>query len=40
MIAKIRPCLWFDGNAEEASRFYADTFPESRIDAVMRAPGD
>ena len=40
MIAKIRPGLWFDGNAEEASRFYADTFPESRIDAVMRAPGD
>ena len=40
MIAKIQPCLWFDGNAEEASRFYADTFPGSRIGAVMRAPGD
>ena len=40
MIAKIQPCLWFNGNAEEASRFYADTFPESRIDSVMRAPGD
>ena len=40
MIAKIQPCLWFDGNAEEASRFYADTFPESRIDSVMCAPGD
>lgn len=40
MIAKIQPCLWFDGNAEEASRFYADTFPGSRIDAVMHAPGD
>lgn len=40
MIAKIQPCLWFDGNAEEAARFYADTFPESRIGAVMRAPGD
>ena len=40
MVAKIQPCLWFDGNAEEAARFYADTFPESRIGAVMRAPGD
>ena len=40
MTAKIQPCLWFNGNAEEASRFYADTFPESRIDATHRAPGD
>jgi predicted 3-demethylubiquinone-9 3-methyltransferase (glyoxalase superfamily) len=40
MIAKIQPCLWFDGNAEEASRFYADTFPGSRIDAIMRSPAD
>ena len=37
---KIRPCLWFDGNAEEAARFYADTFPDSRVDSVFRAPGD
>lgn len=40
MIAKIQPCLWFDGNAEDAARFYADTFPDSRIGAVLRAPGD
>ena len=40
MIAKLQPCLWFDGNAEEAARFYAETFPDSRIGAVMRAPGD
>ncbi|HEV8695427.1 MAG TPA: VOC family protein [Lysobacter sp.] len=40
MISKIQPCLWFDGNAEEAARFYADTFPDSRIGAVKRAPGD
>ena len=33
-------CLWFDGNAEEAARFYASTFPDSRVDAVHRAPGD
>jgi predicted 3-demethylubiquinone-9 3-methyltransferase (glyoxalase superfamily) len=40
MIAKIQPFLWFDGNAEEASRFYADTFPDSRVGAISRAPGD
>jgi predicted 3-demethylubiquinone-9 3-methyltransferase (glyoxalase superfamily) len=40
MVAKIQPCLWFDGNAEEAARFYADTFPDTRIGTVMRAPGD
>jgi predicted 3-demethylubiquinone-9 3-methyltransferase (glyoxalase superfamily) len=40
MIAKIQPCLWFDGNAEDAARFYAETFPDSRILATMRAPGD
>ena len=40
MIPKIQPCLWFDGNAEEAARFYAETFPDSRIDAVHTAPGD
>jgi len=40
MTAKIQPCLWFDKNAEEAARFYADTFPDSRVDAIQRAPGD
>jgi predicted 3-demethylubiquinone-9 3-methyltransferase (glyoxalase superfamily) len=36
----ITPCLWFDGNAEEAARFYAATIPDSRVDAVHTAPGD
>ena len=40
MIAKIQPCLWFDHNAEEAARFYAATFPDSRVDATSRAPAD
>jgi predicted 3-demethylubiquinone-9 3-methyltransferase (glyoxalase superfamily) len=40
MIPKLQPCLWFDKNAEEAARFYADTFPNTRIDRLMRAPGD
>ena len=40
MTEKIQPCLWYDGNAEEAANFYADTFPGSRVRAVHRAPGD
>lgn len=36
----ITPCLWFDGNAEEAAQFYASLFPDSNVDAVHRAPGD
>lgn len=33
-------CLWYDGTAEEAARFYAETFPNSSVGAVNRAPGD
>ena len=33
-------CLWYDGTAEEAARFYARTFPKSAVTAVHRAPGD
>jgi len=28
---KIRPCLWFDGKAEEAARFYGTIFQDSKI---------
>jgi predicted 3-demethylubiquinone-9 3-methyltransferase (glyoxalase superfamily) len=38
--AKNTICLWFDGTAEEAARFYADTFPDSAVTAVHRAPAD
>lgn len=38
--AKNTICLWYDGNAEEAARFYAETFPDSAVRAVHRAPGD
>ncbi len=37
---RITPCLWFDKNAEEAAKFYAATFPDSRVGKVVRAPGD
>lgn len=32
--------LWFDGQAEEAANFYAATFPDTRVGALHRAPGD
>ena len=33
-------CLWYDKDAEAAARFYAETFPDSSVGAVQRAPGD
>ena len=38
--AKNTICLWYDGNAEQAARFYAEIFPDSKVTAVHRAPGD
>lgn len=38
--AKNTVCLWYNGTAEEAARFYATTFPDSSVGAVHRAPGD
>ena len=34
------PCLWFDGKAEEAAKFYASLLPDSRVDKVWRSPAD
>jgi predicted 3-demethylubiquinone-9 3-methyltransferase (glyoxalase superfamily) len=39
-MAKSVICLWYDGAAEEAARFYAQTFPDSAVIAVHFAPGD
>ena len=36
----IVPCLWFNKNAEEAARFYAKTFPNSRVTEVLKSPSD
>src|SRR5262245_25570059 len=33
-------CLWYDHDAEEAARFYARTFPDSKVVAVHKAPSD
>ena len=35
-MSKITPCLWFDGEAEEAARFYVSLLPNSRIDHVQK----
>jgi 2-polyprenyl-6-hydroxyphenyl methylase/3-demethylubiquinone-9 3-methyltransferase len=33
-------CLWYDRDAEQAARFYAATFPDSSVGAILRAPAD
>ncbi len=39
-IGKNTICLWYDHDAEAAARFYAETFPDSSVEAVHRAPAD
>jgi predicted 3-demethylubiquinone-9 3-methyltransferase (glyoxalase superfamily) len=36
---KITPCLWFDGQAEEAANFYVSVFPDSAITSTIPGPG-
>lgn len=33
-------CLWFEGGAETAARFYSETFPDSEVIGIRRAPAD
>ena len=40
MTAKNTICLWFNGTALDAARFYAQTFPDSAVGTIYRAPGD
>ena len=35
-MSKISPCLWFNGEAEEAANFYVSLLPGSRIDRIQR----
>jgi predicted 3-demethylubiquinone-9 3-methyltransferase (glyoxalase superfamily) len=37
---KTYPCLWFDGEAEEAANFYTSLLPDSRIEKVWKTPAD
>jgi predicted 3-demethylubiquinone-9 3-methyltransferase (glyoxalase superfamily) len=39
-MAKNTICIWYDTEAEAAANFYASVFPDSRVEAVHRAPGD
>lgn len=39
-MAKNTICVWYDRDAEAAAHFYANTFPDSRVGAVTRAPID
>src|SRR5262245_27605895 len=40
MQSKNTICLWFDKDAQEAARFYAATFPDSKVRAIHKAPAD
>ena len=37
---EITPCIWFQGNAEEAMTCYVDTFPRSKVVTIERYTGD
>ncbi len=37
---KNRICLWYEGGAENAAKFYASVFPDSAVGKVHYAPGD
>jgi predicted 3-demethylubiquinone-9 3-methyltransferase (glyoxalase superfamily) len=40
MTPKNTICLWFDKDAQEAAKFYAETFPDSKVTGVHKAPSD
>ena len=40
MISKNTICLWYEDSALEAAQFYAQTFPNSAVGAILHAPGD
>jgi hypothetical protein len=37
--AKNTICLWYDGDAEDAARFYAETFPDSSVRRSAQGAG-
>ena len=40
MVPRNTICLWYDGTALDAATFYAQTFPDSAVGTVYRAPAD
>ena len=40
MVSKNTICLWFNDDAVDAAQFYAETFPDSSVGAIMHAPSD
>jgi len=40
VISKNTICLWYEDSALEAAQFYAQTFPNSAVGAILHAPGD
>src|SRR5689334_2238783 len=39
-VTKNTICLWYETDAETAARFYAETFPNSAVGTIFRAPSD
>lgn len=39
-IARNTICLWYQSGAEDAARFYAETFPDSAVGRIFHAPAD
>lgn len=39
-MAKVRTCLWFGTDAEQAVRFYVSLVPGSDLEDILRSPGD
>src|SRR6266478_7332845 len=35
-MSKISPCLWFDGEAEQAAKFYVSLLTDSRIEKIQK----
>jgi len=40
MTSKNTICLWYEGGALDAAQFYAETFPDSAVGTILRAPAD
>lgn len=40
MTAKVKTCFWFDGNGEDAAKFYVSLLPDSAIESVFRPEPD